>query len=93
MRKLMLICASVLVTAEAQTQHLPRGTAVDISNAEVLATVQKTGSTPVSDQAIRVVSIGLDVAVCILRANLERILTRAGDVPVVTPGRPNHRNR
>jgi mannose-6-phosphate isomerase-like protein (cupin superfamily) len=57
MRKLMLICASMLVTAEAQTQHLPRGTAVDISNAEVQATLQKTASAPVSDQQIRVVSI------------------------------------
>jgi mannose-6-phosphate isomerase-like protein (cupin superfamily) len=47
--------------AEAQTtpaaQHLPRGTATDISNAEILATVQKTASAPVSDQQIRVVSI------------------------------------
>jgi mannose-6-phosphate isomerase-like protein (cupin superfamily) len=57
MRKPMLIVAAVLVTAEAQTQHMPRGTAVDISNAEVQATVQKTASAPVSDQAIRVVSI------------------------------------
>jgi oxalate decarboxylase/phosphoglucose isomerase-like protein (cupin superfamily) len=57
MRKLMLICVSILVTVEAQTQHLPRGTAVDISNAEMQATVQKTAATPVSDQAIRVVSI------------------------------------
>jgi quercetin dioxygenase-like cupin family protein len=56
-RKLMLICVSVLVMAEAQTQHLPRGAAVDISNAEVEATVQKTASARVSDQAIRVVSI------------------------------------
>jgi mannose-6-phosphate isomerase-like protein (cupin superfamily) len=43
--------------AEAQTQHTPRGTATDISKAEVEATVQKTASAPVSDQAIRVVSI------------------------------------
>jgi len=57
MRKLMLVIATVLATAEAQTQHMPRGTAVDISNAEVQATVQKTASAPVSDQAIRVVSI------------------------------------
>src|SRR6266852_881532 len=47
--------------AQAQTtpaaQHLPRGTATDISNAEILATVQKTAAAPVSDQQIRVVSI------------------------------------
>ena len=42
MRKLMFLCIAVLVAAKAQTQHLPRGTAVDISNAEVQATVQKT---------------------------------------------------
>ena len=54
---------AALATAFAQTettppaQHLPRGTATDVSNAEVLATVQKTASAPVSDQAIRVVSI------------------------------------
>ncbi len=38
-------------------QHMPRGTATDISKGEVDATVQKTISLPVSDQAIRVVSI------------------------------------
>lgn len=37
--------------------HLPRGTATDISSAEVLALVQKTAADRVSDQAIRVVSI------------------------------------
>jgi hypothetical protein len=31
-------------------QHLPRGTAVDITNAEILATAQKTAAAPVSDQ-------------------------------------------
>jgi mannose-6-phosphate isomerase-like protein (cupin superfamily) len=36
---------------------LPRGTATDVSAAEVQATVQKTASAPVSDQAIRVISI------------------------------------
>lgn len=38
-------------------QHTPRGTATDVSKAEIDATVQKTASAPVSDQAIRVVSI------------------------------------
>jgi len=37
--------------------HLPRGNATDVSAAEVQATVQKTASAPVSDQAIRVISI------------------------------------
>jgi mannose-6-phosphate isomerase-like protein (cupin superfamily) len=40
--------------------HLPRGAAVDISNADILATVQKTAAAPVSDQQIRVVSINGD---------------------------------
>src|SRR5260221_792827 len=47
--------------AEAKTglaaQQLPGGTATDISNAEILATVRKTAAAPVSDQQIRVVSI------------------------------------
>ncbi|HYL72771.1 MAG TPA: hypothetical protein VEU96_01125 [Bryobacteraceae bacterium] len=49
-----------LTAAKSQTApapHLPRGTATDVSSAEVQATVQKTASAPVSDQAIRVISI------------------------------------
>ena len=38
-------------------EHLPRGTASDVSNADIQATVQKTASARVSDQQIRVVSI------------------------------------
>jgi len=41
----------------ATAQHTPRGTATDVTNAEVQQTVQKTASAPVSDQQIRVVSI------------------------------------
>jgi mannose-6-phosphate isomerase-like protein (cupin superfamily) len=37
--------------------HLPRGTATDVSNAEIESLVQKTASAAVSDQAIRVVSV------------------------------------
>ena len=47
----------ITAAAQAQTTHVPRGTAVDISRADVEATVQKTASAAVSDQAIRVVSI------------------------------------
>jgi len=47
--------------AHAQTapaaQHLPRGTATDVGNGEIVATVQKTVAAPVSDQQLRVVSI------------------------------------
>src|SRR5579872_5997500 len=38
-------------------QHMPRGTATDVSKAEVEATLQKTAAAAVSDQAIRVISI------------------------------------
>jgi mannose-6-phosphate isomerase-like protein (cupin superfamily) len=51
---LALIAASAVL---AQSQHKPRGTAVDISKADVQATLQKTASAAVSDQAIRVVNV------------------------------------
>ena len=38
-------------------QHTPRGAATDVPNADVEATLAKTASAAVSDQAIRVVSI------------------------------------
>jgi mannose-6-phosphate isomerase-like protein (cupin superfamily) len=59
----LLFGIAVASQAQAQTQtppagqHLPRGTATDIGNAEILATVQKTAGAPVSDQQIRVVSV------------------------------------
>jgi len=46
----------MMFAATAQ-QHLPRGSATDVTNAEIQATVQKTPTAAVSDQAIRVVSI------------------------------------
>ena len=52
---------AVSTTTQAQTPaaapHLPRGIATDVTNTEIHATVQKTASAPVSDQAIRVVSV------------------------------------
>jgi len=44
-------------TAALVTPHLPRGTATDVSNAEIQSLVQKTAADRISDQAIRVVSI------------------------------------
>jgi len=44
-------------SAPAVTPHMPRGTATDVTGAEVQALVQKTASVRISDQAIRVVSI------------------------------------
>jgi uncharacterized cupin superfamily protein len=51
------ILALVAGATLSSAQHLPRGTATDVTNSEIQATVQKTASAPVSDQAIRVVSI------------------------------------
>jgi mannose-6-phosphate isomerase-like protein (cupin superfamily) len=55
--KILIALTLVAMAAGAQTPHMPRGTATDISKADVEATVQKTASAAVSDQAIRVVSI------------------------------------
>ena len=64
--KTMLCVATVIIAmlavsrAEAQTPaspHQPRGTATDVPNTEIKATVQKSASTPVSDQQLRVVGI------------------------------------
>jgi mannose-6-phosphate isomerase-like protein (cupin superfamily) len=44
-------------TAPPVSPHLPRGTATDVSNAEIQSLVQKTAADRISDQAIRVVSI------------------------------------
>ena len=48
---------AVVLSLTAAAQHMPRGTATDVPKAEIEATVQKTVMAPVSDQAIRVVSI------------------------------------
>ena len=54
---------------QAVTRHLPRGTATDISDVEIQTTVQKMTSEPVSDRAIRVVSINgeYNVGISVLR--------------------------
>jgi uncharacterized cupin superfamily protein len=56
----IILALSVADQAGAQTAaspHQPRGTATDVTNAEIKATVQKAASTPVSDQQLRVVGI------------------------------------
>ena len=57
----LLFALCLTSRVEAQTgspaQHMPRGTATDVSNAEIKATVQKTASSVVSDEQLRVVSI------------------------------------
>jgi mannose-6-phosphate isomerase-like protein (cupin superfamily) len=61
MRKLSALSFALLIPAAAlaaqAAQHLPRGTATDITNAEIEATVKKTATAPVSDQQLRVLSI------------------------------------
>src|ERR1700681_58987 len=61
MRKLSALSFAALIPAAAlaaqAAQHLPRGTATDISNSEIEATVKKTASLPVSDQQLRVLGI------------------------------------
>ena len=52
----LIVVALVALASHAETQHMPRGTATDGSRAEVEATIEKTASVAVSDQAIRVVS-------------------------------------
>src|SRR5712692_6786157 len=53
-----LIALALLAQGQAQnTPHLPRGTATDVPSTAVEATLAKTATAAVSDQAIRVVSI------------------------------------
>jgi hypothetical protein len=62
MKKLMLGTITALFAlsmgspAFAQ-QHMPRGTATDVTNDEIQATVAKTPDAKVSDQQIRVVNV------------------------------------
>ena len=57
MRNFILAVVVPLCWSQTPAPHLPRGSATDVTNAEIQATVQKTATAPVSDQAIRVVSI------------------------------------
>jgi mannose-6-phosphate isomerase-like protein (cupin superfamily) len=54
---LILIAVGILVGQTPSPQHQPRGTATDVTNADIEATLAKTATATVSDQAIRVVSI------------------------------------
>jgi len=79
-RSLLLGCSFLVISAvvlgqaptPAQRQvltttgpKLPRGTATDVSNADIMAAVQKTAASPTSDQALRVVSINNEYNVSI----------------------------
>ena len=52
-----ILCAFAMAAAAQTPPRTPRGTATDVSSADVEATVAKTATAAVSDQAIRVVSI------------------------------------
>jgi mannose-6-phosphate isomerase-like protein (cupin superfamily) len=73
---------ALLVAAHGSAQHLPRGTATDVTNADVEATLAKTATAPVSDQAIRVVSVNDEYNVGV--GVVHRAKTAAG-----TPGNAN----
>lgn len=63
MKKAMLIAVTIVFAmsfgyyALAQSQHMPRGNATDVTNDEIKATLAKTPTAPVSDQQIRVVNV------------------------------------
>ena len=57
MRIISLATLALGLSLCAAGQHTPRGTATDVTKSEIEATVRKTAAAPVSDQAIRVVSI------------------------------------
>jgi mannose-6-phosphate isomerase-like protein (cupin superfamily) len=59
--------------------HLPRGTATDISSAEIQALVQKSAADRVSDQAIRVVNVNGEYNVSI--GVVHRAKTSGKDAP------------
>lgn len=57
MRRILFPVLAPLTFLSAQSAHLPRGAATDVTSAEVQSTVAKTPNAAISDQAIRVVSI------------------------------------
>ena len=60
MRKSLLGTLAMLAVSLARAQaplQVPRGTATDVTNDEIQATLKKTATAAVSDQAIRVISI------------------------------------
>ena len=77
-----ILLGLVTAASQAQTPHMPRGTATDVSRAEVEATVQKTASAAVSDQAIRVVSINgeYNVGVGVVHRSKSDATSKGGSV-------------
>jgi mannose-6-phosphate isomerase-like protein (cupin superfamily) len=57
MSRALVTLLAAAACAAAQNAHTPRGTATDVTSADVQATLAKTPNAAVSDQAIRVVGI------------------------------------
>ena len=57
MRRTLISLAALATFIFAQSPHLPRGAAIDVTNSDIQTTLAKTPGAAVSDQAIRVVSI------------------------------------
>ena len=57
MHRLLSRFVASAALACAQSAHLPRGAATDVTSSDIQATLAKTPDAAVSDQAIRVVSI------------------------------------
>ncbi len=67
MRIILAAALSVAIVgvALAQVQHLPRGVATDIANAEIMAAARKNPGAPVSDIQLRVLSINNEYNVAV----------------------------
>jgi mannose-6-phosphate isomerase-like protein (cupin superfamily) len=76
----LLIPIRFRAQTESPAQHLPRGTATDVNSGEIQATVQKTASAVVSDQALRVVSISGEYNVSV--GVVHRAKTAGKDAPI-----------
>ncbi len=87
----LLFTLSAARTIEAQTQtpapHVPRGAATDVANAEIKAAVQKTASSAVSDQQLRVVSINGEYSGPIQNGASRKI--GPGDIVIIPPNTPH----
>ena len=57
MRIISRAALAFALSLPAAAQHTPRGAATDVTKSEIEATVRKTSTAAVSDQAIRVISI------------------------------------
>ncbi len=81
----LIVVALVALASHAETQHMPRGTGTDGSRPEVEASIEKTASAAVSDQAVRVVRINGEYNVRV------GVVDRANTAATTTGGPVKHR--